>query len=343
MDKYNRFNPYKILMYPDRVEKILAGSFPAPVVMHIFPSNRCPFNCSFCIMAAEKRRYPTMLKRETLFKAIREAALNGIKLIHFVGGGEPLTHPDIYEAIRLARKGGLKVAVSTNGLLMTRPAEITLADHLRISLDAGSPEMHQLIHQTPRRFFARVVSNIKKTVRFRARSGRKLDIGLGFVISPRNWTDIYNFCKVAAECKVDFVHIRPAYYPDKKRNEFLKAIIPSAFSLAEKARIDFKGLDIFSVTDKFDGFWTPRMYERCRSTPLQAVLTATGEFIVCLDVFIRFGNYNRGDFWQSWDSPAHRKALERIKLSRCPRCVQNTHNEIIQEVFMKNKLRAELI
>ena len=284
-----------------------------------------------------------MLKKQTLFKAVREGEEIGVRLFHFSGGGEPLMHPDIYEAIALARKRSVKVAVSTNGYLMTKPDKISLVNHLRISLNAGTAQMHQEIHNTPTKDFENILTNIKKVVAFRRAHKRKFDIGLGFLITPENWMDIYNFCEIASKLRVDFVHIRPAYYPDKERNEFLAAIIPNAFALSEKAMHRFKNIEIFSVKDKFDGYWTSRTYDKCRATPLQAVLTATGEFIVCQDVFIRFGDYNKGNFWKSWDSQEHRKALQAIKIDRCPRCVENIHNEIIQEVFLKDAVRSELI
>jgi MoaA/NifB/PqqE/SkfB family radical SAM enzyme len=343
MDKFNRFNKYKILIYADRIQKILKGEFPAPVVMHVYLSNRCPFSCTFCIMKDEKRKYPVMLAKKILFRIVQESIQNDIKLIHFSGGGEPLCHPDIYSAIEMAHKGGIKVAVSTNGYLMTKPDKITLADHIRISLNSGTPEIHQRSFGTTVKYFSQIIRNIKAVVAFRKRYHRHVDIGLGFVITPENWLDIYNFCRVASECVVDFVHIRPAYLKDKKQNEFLKAIVPSALSLAETARGDFKNIDIFCTKEKFDGYWTPRLYDKCRASPLQAVLTATGAFIICQDVFIRFGDYNKDNFWKCWDSEGHRKAIAKVDIVKCPRCVENIHNEIIQEVFMRNKIKSELI
>ena len=38
-ENYNRFFPYKALLYADRIERIVADEFPAPVVWHVYPSN----------------------------------------------------------------------------------------------------------------------------------------------------------------------------------------------------------------------------------------------------------------------------------------------------------------
>jgi len=101
---YDRFNSWTVLCYSDKLIQIAKGEIPYPVVWHIYPSNICPYNCNFCIMKEEKSKFKTMLKKKTLFKVIEDASRVGSKLIHFSGGGEPLTHPNIEEAILLARK-----------------------------------------------------------------------------------------------------------------------------------------------------------------------------------------------------------------------------------------------
>ncbi|MEM4214995.1 MAG: radical SAM protein [Candidatus Pacearchaeota archaeon] len=344
-NEYDRFNSWKVLVYADRICRILKGEFPPPVVMHIYPSNKCNLNCEWCIMAEEKAKYPVMLKKETLFKAFKDASENDIKLIHLSGGGEPLLHPNIYEVLEYNKnlEKRVKVAISTGGVLL-KPELANYVDHIRVSLDAGSEEIHQKVKNTNKKLFNKICKNIEDLVNYRNKNNLQCDIGLGFVISPDNWTDIYNFCKVGNDLKVDFLHIRPAYYPKTNpKNELLKMITPSVLALVEKAKNDFKNIQIFSITEKFDGYWTPRIYDKCRATPLQAVLTATGEFVVCQDVFIRFGDYNKQSFWEIWDSKEHKLAIEKIDLEKCPRCVENKHNEIIQEMFIKNKARLELI
>ena len=342
-NEYDRFNSWKVLVYADRIKKILAGEFPPPVVMHIYPSNICNLGCEWCIMSEERAKHPVKLEKETFYKAIKDASENDIKLIHISGGGEPLLHPNIYDVLKYnnSLENRVKIAVSTNGTLL-REDLCEYADHIRISLDAGSREIYQKVKNKD--LFEKAYENIKNLVNYRNNKRIQCDIGLGFVISPENWTDVYNFCKVGSDLKIDFLHIRPAYYPKTDpKNELLKALTPSVLALVEKAKKDFRDVAIFSITEKFDGYWTPRIYDKCRSTPLQAVLTATGEFVVCQDVFIRFGDYNKQSFWEIWNSNEHRQAIEKIDLDRCPRCVENKHNEIIQEMFIKNKARLELI
>ncbi|RLA86906.1 MAG: hypothetical protein DRG40_01775 [Deltaproteobacteria bacterium] len=348
LEDFNRFFPYKVLRYADRIEKILRGEFPPPVVMHIYPSNICNASCSFCIMKEEKKRYPVKLPKEVLIKAINDCRENDVKLVHFSGGGEPLTNEAVIEALKKAKSNGstnLKTALTTNGILL-KPEIADYIDHLRISLNAGSSSIHQKVMGVSKDTFFQVLENVADVVERKKTKRLSIDIGLAFLITPENWMDIYNFCRLAKALEVDFVHIRPAYYPKgDERGELARMIVPSAFALAEKARSDFEDEDfkIYSVKDKFDGYWTPRTYDRCRATPLSAVLAADGSFVVCQDVFIRFGDYKRQSFWEIWDSEEHRQAIESIKLDECPRCVENIHNQIIQHCFIENRPRMELI
>jgi MoaA/NifB/PqqE/SkfB family radical SAM enzyme len=342
-NEYDRFNSWKVLVYADRIKKILDGGFPPPVIMHIYPSNRCNLNCEWCIMAEERGKNPVILKKETFYKAVKDASENDIKLIHISGGGEPLLHPNICDVLKYnsSLEKRVKIAISTNGTLLEKTL-CEYADHIRVSLDAGSKEVYKKVKNKD--LFDKVYNNVKDLVDYRNSKNIQCDIGLGFVISPENWTDVYNFCKIGSKLKVDFLHIRPAYYPKTNpKNELLRVITPSVLALIEKAKNDFNNVKIFAITEKFEGYWTPRIYDKCRATPLQAVLTATGEFAICQDVFIRFGDYNKQSFWEIWDSDEHRRAIEKIDLESCPRCVENKHNEIIQEMFIKNKARLELI
>jgi pyruvate-formate lyase-activating enzyme len=51
-----------------------------------------------------------------------------LETIAFWGFGEPLTHPDIAEMIRLAKERGLRAEMVTNGLLLDRPTAESLLD-----------------------------------------------------------------------------------------------------------------------------------------------------------------------------------------------------------------------
>lgn len=343
---FNRFNSLKTLVYADRIEAILRGEMPPPVVLHMYLTNYCP-GCSLqsiCIMKDERVRYPVKMSTELIVKALRDASENDVKLIHFTGGGEPTGHPDFKVVVELAHRLGLQVAVSTNGLCLSYCSWFfDSVDHYRCSFNAGTKVTYEKALDVPG-MFNFVVGTLRDWVEAKRESGKVLppDIGMAFLIVPENYKEIYRFCALAADVGVDFVHIRPAWLKDDKE---LRLILPEAFYYCKRAQEDFGDeLDIFASTEKFEGHWTPRKFGKCLATPLEAVLTATGEFIVCQDVFEpRFGDYNKQEFWEIWDSDEHRAAINQIDLSKCPRCVETKINEIIERVFINDEMRRALL
>ncbi len=320
---YNRFNPLKILLFSDELQQIADGKIPYPLIWHIYPTNLCPLNCSFCIMARERRNVVS-LPRELLLKSVREAAKHA-KTVHFSGGGEPTAHPDLLEAITLAKQLGLKVALSTNGFYLTQEI-LDLVDFPRVSLNAATQEV--FCKNTGTDLWNKTIARLKSL-----KNDGKL--GLGFVLTPENQIDLYNFCALAFDLKVRWVHVRPAFIKD--RNAEIRSLMPEAARVMAKAQDDFPGLAIYFKVDKFDGYWTLRLYDKCRATPLLAVLKANGRFCVCQDrTDLEFGDYRQQSFEEIWRSQEHQDVLQRIKLEECPRCVETKKNEYIEQIFIKD-------
>jgi len=338
-DGFDRFNSWKVLIYADRIEEIVKGNMPAPVVLHIYPTNTCSNNCAFCIMKDERSRYKGHLQKHTLFKTLDDAQKYDIKLIHLSGGGEPLLHPDINEYLQRSKRYPARIALSTNGQFL-RPEHCENIHHIRISLNCSEADMYQQI--TGNDCFDRVLSNVESLLKYRNEKSIACDVGLGFVVTPQNWRQIYKFCWYGMKLGVDFVHVRPAYLNDDAE---LMQLMPQIVTLGNQAERDFqKFLQVFVIKEKFDGYWTPREYSRCRSTPLMAVLGADATFRICQDVLIpSFGDYNEQSFEEIWQSEDHKKVIDGINLDRCPRCVENKMNEIIEKVFVENRIRKELL
>lgn len=111
-----------------------------PLLVNIEPTHRCNLNCVFCDKADPKS--PQM---ETLaaLHLIDELAAMGTLSVCF-DGGEPLMHPGIEQMVRRAKALGLRVSMSTNGMLLTRrPRVLDCVDVVKISID-GPAHVHDL-------------------------------------------------------------------------------------------------------------------------------------------------------------------------------------------------------
>ncbi len=357
MDIFNRFNSWKVLRYSDKLQQIadmenIALSeehkyFPHPLVWHVYPSNKCNMDCTFCIMKEEKKKYPFSLSKDVLLKVVNDANRTGAHLIHFSGGGEPFLNPYTETAIRYNSEfdNPVKIAVSTNGVFL-KPEITKYVNHVRVSLNASNETTHMNIMRSKKGDFKKILDNIKDVIRLRNYDGDYHDVGMAFLITPSNWTEAYSFAEIAWDLGVDFVHFRPAFYPrsDSRNEEIMDIVMNKMGKIRENILKDFSNrMSVGIVTEKFEGYWSSCNYKKCRATPLQCVLTASGEFVVCQDVFIRFGNYNKMSFEDCWFSQDHLAAINNIKLADCPRCVETRHNQIIEHMFIHNDVRSELL
>jgi MoaA/NifB/PqqE/SkfB family radical SAM enzyme len=356
---YHRFQSLKILTHADRLRSIAEGGEPYPIEWVVYPSNRCNHRCVFCLYrhaapdgSIEQFDYAVILPRATLLRFVEDAARLGGTVIQFEGGGEPLINKATPEALRLANELGIKTAMSTNGRLLT-PAIAATVDYLRISLNAGTAEQHWKTNHgadvTDTGDWDIIIDNIRHSL-----PHKRKDVGLAFVIDAENYRDIPAFCRLAADLGVDFVHLRPAFYYGATEDAAVRAVMSEALALCDQMRAELAGdpLQIFAITEKFAGYWSPRTYSRCRAIWTGVVLRATGDFAVCKDrTDLVWGGAYRGGatFEEVWHSEGRRALVSQIHdgeggiLPSCPRCVWTTRNALIESAFVNDDMRIALV
>ena len=368
MSDLHRFNGMKILAHADKLDAIAGGDWPPPTPLdwHVYPSNLCNHSCNFCMFIQNKEQEGgEQLPRDLMMRAVAEAHLNGAVLIHFSGGGEPLLNKHTLEAMRfagaLAEDGAaspahrrLKVALSTNGTLLT-PEVAQAVDYIRVSLNAGTAEQHTRTNHAGqpghKGDFDRIYQNIADAI-----PSKRGDLGLAFVVDHHNWRDLVTFIQLGEGLGVDFLHIRPAFFYRPDLDAKVRAIMPEAVAECERGKRLVGprfAARVFALSSAFDGYWTPRSYHSCKAVLTGVCLRATGDFAVCQDrtdlVFGRDPSYKGGaTFAECWNSEEHRRVVSCItdepggELSKCPRCIWNKRNEII-EAFGDDRMRMSLV
>jgi Fe-coproporphyrin III synthase len=110
---------------------------PRPVVVWNC-TRRCNLKCIHCYASASNRCSPGEMDTAAGEAFIRDLADFGAPVVLF-SGGEPLMRPDLFHLARLARSLDMRVAISTNGTLITAETARELADigfaEVGISLD----------------------------------------------------------------------------------------------------------------------------------------------------------------------------------------------------------------
>jgi len=133
-------------------------AFIGPEHVVIDPTNRCNNNCLPCWTnspllgeygpPAEWHRQE--MPSEMLLSLIDELAGLGAKRIRFTGGGEPLMHPAIYEAVERVKRHGMICAITSNFSVIDEDGVKRLAaaglDELTVSLWAGTPTTYSRSH-----------------------------------------------------------------------------------------------------------------------------------------------------------------------------------------------------
>lgn len=373
MPEFDRFFPYKALRYSDVIdagirvidEGAVIETLKAPVFATVYPTNICTANCHWCIMAREKQSHAVGLDLETLKKFWDDVNRIGVGYVHVSGGGEPLVSRHTIPSLRYNRTlkrapRGLpfeddlvRITMSTHGGLLT-PEVAELVDDCRVSLNAGTKDVHDAEMDLPSSQNWDVV--LDNVARFRERQKElyggdcRKSIGLGFVVSETNWRSVLDFCRLGADLRLDFLHIRPAFYSrSDPRNEQVRDLIQHDVMPLVQKGIDRYGdrISIRAMSRAFEGYWTAPDYSVCRATPLEFVLKATGQFAICQDVLdepFAWGDYRTMTFEQMWHSPEHLKALQCIDLSKCPRCIRSRVNAAIENVFVESdEVRTALI
>jgi MoaA/NifB/PqqE/SkfB family radical SAM enzyme len=135
------------------------GCFIGPHTFHLDVANACNTNCVFCGLHSPRlggpgpnargRRFTEgwstgRIDLETFAGLIDDlAAIGATEDVLFSGEGEPLTHPRIFDMLRLARAKGLALTLFSNGLALDDAAADALVevdlDILYWSLSAASP------------------------------------------------------------------------------------------------------------------------------------------------------------------------------------------------------------
>ena len=131
-----------------------AGMFRPVVFWNL--TDRCNLSCTHCYSrSGPGRTIEGELSTAEAFGVIDDLADMGVPLILFTGG-EPLMRSDIWELARHARSRGLKMALSTNGTLITseiaRKIKESGIEYAGISLDGARAETHDRFRNSPGAF-----------------------------------------------------------------------------------------------------------------------------------------------------------------------------------------------
>jgi MoaA/NifB/PqqE/SkfB family radical SAM enzyme len=349
-------NPYasnKAILHPDRLLAIRIGGQPAPVHAHFIISDLCNQDCNFCAYRIDgyteffavrnglgklnhnpNRMMPPDKARELLmqFKAM------GGKAVQFTGGGEPTVHPHCAALIDWAHCCGLETALVTNGVRLSEGLRRILmrSTWIRVSLDCADEETYMKVRRVPAGVYGRVLDNVQALVRERGAS-RKPTIGMGFVVTRDNWSQVRLAAEIARDLGVDNLRISAVFQPAD--DAYFEPFFEQAAEAVAAA--ESYSTDTFTVINNFgervsDLRQHSPEYQRC---PYQHLTTFIGAdmnvYRCCVLSYTRrglLGSVADQSFQGLWMSQQKWEAMDGFDARSCPRCQFNDKNRAINSI-----------
>lgn len=270
--------PGKLHYHIERLRENIATGQRLPVQMDLDISMACASHCTFCFSANYRstRKSQLMMERVLLLDILRTWAASGVKVVRFDGGGDPLTHPHLLEAIRLANDLGIQTAVLTSGDLLNEGQHETFVScrtYVRVSLNAGSDATRLLLHQPVHKKYSlsRVLGQIRQLADLRQavyghEAKRQMLLGATSMMHPQNYADAFSITQNAKEAGFDHLSFRVILGEEHAvhfTDEMLSALEES-FECIRQELVDDDFTVFFPTRSLTDTGYVPsRLFQEC--------------------------------------------------------------------------------
>jgi AdoMet-dependent heme synthase len=186
---------------------------PKPVNVIWEVSYRCTCKCGFCDRWKEgPKKMKQELSTEEAKKTVLQLKQVGIKSLH-LSGGEPLIRKDIFYLMRYAKKLGISISMSTNGMLIDNKNIKKIKhcfDKVSVSIDSFNQDTHDKIRGV--KAFNKAINAVKILKK------ENIKTNISCVVTGENFKDIIGLNKLAKKHNVS-LHMQVIH---DSENNFLK-------------------------------------------------------------------------------------------------------------------------
>lgn len=351
---HEEYSLYKLVHYPEIIRRIKSGVQPPPIQAHLIVTNRCNQNCLICAyrrtgyQSNQNFRPSDELSHDKVMEILGDFVAVGAKAVQFTGGGEPLLHPDIVSILAGARRLGLKVALVTNGVLLSDDVVDAAAgaSWIRISLDAATAATYAKVKRSSPNSFDAVIRNIEKLIKHKGDTV----VGIGFVVQEHNYHEILAAASLARNLGVDNIRISAAFTPAGifYFSAFEAEAREQAALASELSTDEFRVFNLFNerIGELFSG---AQAYEYCHYKDLVPYIGADGKVYSCcaksytdqgLMGDIRESSFK--DFWQGPDKQKRYKLHDPRLVCRHP-CMFEKKNQFLGYCALADPRHVEFV
>lgn len=363
------FNPQsKVIYHIDRVRDYFLGKNADPISIEVDPSNSCNHSCPFCISGhIHLSKFKgtdyfnrVIMEKNILMDLVKDISSMGIKSLAWTGGGEPTQNPNLKEAINFLKSNStIKMGMFTNGTLLSKfnlfETLVTSLEWIRISIDAGNKNSYDNLRVTNKQNnFDTVIANINELILYKKKLNSKITIGVGFVVTEKNYKEIIEFADLFKNIDVDYCQYKPEIIQVERNgslnatkqqissefwlNEVIDLLNGASEILGKKFECNSYKLEDLMIDKKNYG----RGYKECIGSQFQPCVGADGHVYVCTNhrghKKYSYGNLNEKKFSEIWSDIKKRKEImdlinNKEKFSKCSQlCKPHESNKILWSI-----------
>jgi MoaA/NifB/PqqE/SkfB family radical SAM enzyme len=347
-DKY-LMDSHKLMWHPRRVADWLEGKKIVPIHIDVGLAKGCNIKCHYCFGVLQGNEYRKGTKeyfpREALLNYLKSAGEVGVKSMAFIGEAEPTLNPALNEAIIAGSKGGIDIALGTNGILF-RPEKEVLENlkWIRYNISAASDSSYRKLHGSKE--FGKVIESISKSVEIKKKNNLETTIGLQMVLTPKDVEEVVPLAKLGRELGVD-------YFVIKQCSDTLESSLGVYDKITQsKARYEEVLKEACSFnTDHYDVIpkWkkimdTKQDYNQCLGPPFLLYSSGDGKLFPCGMFFTEkywdkfmMGDMTKNSFKEIFESKRYWEVIERVKKMGTANCYTGCRTHAINSFLWKLK------
>jgi len=364
MTKHDKevYSSVKALYHRSSMVKILRGEQPYPRHIELVISDLCNHDCGFCSYRmsgyisntlfqetggnTRKDRNPNrQIPREKCFEIIDDCVAMGVGAIQFTGGGEPTIHPDFVEIVKYAQERGLDTALVTNGSMLhertVREVCVKMV-WVRVSIDAATSEHYSEERRIPAKAFYTMISGLLSLCAEARAADSGVVIGTGFVVTPRNYRQIYEATRLYKSTGAQ--HIRIGLQFNSDWEEPFRAIWDDVRDQTSRAVADFDSSDFVVIDrtqqrfDEFAGRHTGKVdYKFCGFQNFTNYIGGDLNIYRCCQWAFHprglVGSIKEQSLKEFYDSADKKKDFQEFDARKCGNCQFHACNKAIHAVI----------
>lgn len=303
-----RMDSHKLMFHPEAVWRWQRGEMIYPIEMEIGLSGACNHRCIFC--AVDYMEYePRTLKAEVLLPNLKLAAAGGLKSVIYAGEGEPLLNKEAGLIFNQTKSYGIDVAISTNGVLLTRSfSEECLAalSWVRISIAGATDATYEHIHTANKGDLQKVLQNLQDAVAIKKKNNLQTTLGAQLLLLQENKHEVVMLGKMMREIGMDYFTVKPFSQHPQSKAKLQVDYSESQAIAAELKQYETDSFNVYFRHKSIENLGKEKPYDRCNGLSFMAYMDARGNLFPCI-VFMgedkyMYGNIHEQSFAQLWES-----------------------------------------